>query len=89
MGYTHWNWMFITYLWLDKDIRGKHLGHRLLNIAEAEAIKRGCKHCHLDTFDFQAMKFYEHCGYSVFGVLEDYPVGHKRYFMQKRYLLNE
>lgn len=84
LGYTHLNWLFINLMWLAEDVRGQHIGRRVLQMAEAEAIKRGCSHCHLDTFDFQAREFYEACGYSVFGCLDDYPSGHKRYFLQKR-----
>ena len=38
----------------------------------------------LDTFSFQARRFYEKLGYVVFGELPDYPAGHSRYFLQKR-----
>ena len=38
---------------------------------------------HLDTFDFQAKDFYLKHGYEVFGVLDDCPKGHKRYYMKK------
>ncbi len=58
----------------------------MLRAAEQEAVKRSCLHAHLDTFDFQALPFYQKQGYEIFGQLEDYPVGHKRYFLQKRNL---
>jgi iron complex outermembrane receptor protein len=45
--------------------------------------KRGCHSAYLDTFSFQAKPFYERCGYEVFGVLEDFPKGHQRFFMRK------
>jgi hypothetical protein len=32
---------------------------------------------------FQAQPFYEKQGYTVFGVLEDLPDGHKRIFLKK------
>jgi hypothetical protein len=38
---------------------------------------------HLDTFDWQAKEFYEHLGYEVFGILENCPRGHNRYYMKK------
>ena len=31
----------------------------------------------------QALPFYEKHGYTVFGVLENYPTGHSRYFVRK------
>jgi hypothetical protein len=38
---------------------------------------------HLDTFDWQTKEFYLKHGYEVFGVLDDCPPGHKRYYMKK------
>ncbi|WP_202127900.1 hypothetical protein [Clostridium sp. C2-6-12] len=40
---------------------------------------------HLDTFDFQAKDFYLKHGYEVFGVLDDCPMEHKRYYMKRLY----
>jgi len=37
----------------------------------------------IDTMDFQALPFYERHGYSVFGVLDDMPRGHQRFFLKK------
>jgi ribosomal protein S18 acetylase RimI-like enzyme len=61
----------------------KGLGSKLLQTAEAEAIRRGCKHAHLDTLDFQAPGFYLKKGYQVFGELQDLPPGHRRIFLRK------
>ena len=52
--------------------------------AEALALARGCDAIFLDTFDFQAPGFYEKLGFEVFGVLPDYPRGHKRFYMVKQ-----
>ena len=57
-----------------------------MRAAEQEARDRGCSHAHCDTYDFQALPFYQKLGYQVFGQLEDYPAGHTRYFLQKRTL---
>jgi hypothetical protein len=38
---------------------------------------------HLDTFDFQAEAFYLKGGYEMFGILDDCPPGHKRFFLRK------
>ena len=86
LGFTHWNWLFISHVWVAETARGSGLGRRLIHAAEQEAALRGCAHAHCDTFEFQAVPFYEKLGYEVFGHLEDYPPGHTRYFLQKRNL---
>ncbi len=78
-----WNCADIDVLWVCESGRGAGIGKRLLKEVEDEARKRGAHLIHLDTFDFQARGFYERQGYEVFGVLEDCPAGHKRYYMKK------
>lgn len=84
LGDTYWGWLYVAILWIDERLRGQGYGERLLATAEQEAIRRGCKHAHLETMSFQALPFYEKHGYTVFGVLEDLPEGHKKIFLQKR-----
>ncbi|MFN2477024.1 MAG: GNAT family N-acetyltransferase [Chthoniobacterales bacterium] len=84
LAYTHWEWLFITQLWVAEAAGGHGVGTRLLRTAESEAVLRGCRHAHVDTFSFQARPFYERRGYTVFAELADYPAGHTRYFLQKR-----
>ena len=45
--------------------------------------QKGAKLIHLDTFDFQAKEFYEKQGYIVFGILENCPEKHYRYYLKK------
>jgi len=84
IGETHWNWLFINLMWIPEELRGKGYGHTLLLAAEDEGRKRGATHAYLDTFSFQAPEFYKKHGYQVFGVLDDFPPGHKRYYLAKR-----
>ncbi|HEX8272882.1 MAG TPA: GNAT family N-acetyltransferase [Longimicrobiaceae bacterium] len=86
LGFTHWDWLFVGHLWLPEALRGRGMGRELLLRAEREAIARGCRHAHLDTFSFQARGFYESLGYEVFGALDEYPPGHTRYFLRKAVL---
>lgn len=53
--------------WLHEDLRGQGYGTQLLQMAEQEAIARGCHQAHLDTFEFQAPGFYEKHGYQCWG----------------------
>ena len=84
MGYTHWEWLFVSHLWVDERLRGQGWGGRLMASLEEAAVRRGCHSAHLDTFSFQALGFYEKQGYARFGTLPDYPRGESRYFLCKR-----
>jgi GNAT superfamily N-acetyltransferase len=83
IGETHWNWLFISLMWVKDGLRGRGYGHQLLTAVEEEGRKRGATHSYLDTFSFQAPEFYQKHGYQVFGVLEDFPPGHQRYYLTK------
>jgi GNAT superfamily N-acetyltransferase len=85
LGTTFWDWLHVSILWLHEDLRGQDLGSDLLGMAEAEALKRGCHSAFVDTMSFQALPFYEKLGYTVYGQLEDFPTGHSRYFLKKRF----
>jgi ribosomal protein S18 acetylase RimI-like enzyme len=78
-----WNCLYITVLWVSENFRKEGCGTTLLKEVENIAKEKGCRLVHLDTFDFQAKDFYIKHGYEVFGILEDCPVGHVRYFMKK------
>ena len=80
---TFWGWLEIDDLWLDESIRRQDIGTKLMQLAEAEAIRRGCKSAKLETFSFQARGFYEKLGYRVIGVLHDYPPGSSFFWMRK------
>jgi GNAT superfamily N-acetyltransferase len=83
IGNTWWGWLRIDALWVDEAARYRGLGTRIMQTAEDEARQRGCHHVFLDTMSFQALPFYLRLGYEVFGQLDDLPVGHVRYFLQK------
>lgn len=83
-GATVWGWLHISLFWLSEELRGKGYGRRLIEMAETEALARGCRHAHLDTFSFQALEFYRKVGYEVFAELEDYPENARRFYLKKR-----
>lgn len=83
IGVVYWDWCSVELMWVREDLRGRGYGQRLLARVEAEARKRGARHAHLDTFSFQAPDFYQKRGYRVFGRLDDFPAGHRRYYLTK------
>ncbi|MDA9271967.1 GNAT family N-acetyltransferase [bacterium] len=78
-----WQMLDISELYVDENYRGKGLGTLLINKIEDEARGLGSIMSHTDTFDWQAKDFYLKCGYEIFGVLENCPIGHKRFFLKK------
>jgi GNAT superfamily N-acetyltransferase len=82
-GATAWGWLHISLFWISQELRGKGYGKRLLALAEKEALARGCKRAHLDTFSFQALDFYQKSGYEVFAQLDDFPENANRFFLKK------
>lgn len=78
-------WMFIDLLGLPPTLRRARWGTKLMDLAEAAAHAKGCLGVYLDTFSFQARPFYEKRGYKVFAEIDDYPRGHQRFFLSKRF----
>ena len=86
-GLYGWTWaqcLQVEYLWVDASERGKGHGSELLRTAEQIAFERGCRQALLDTHSFQAPDFYQKRGYVIFGTVDDYPPGHKKYYLRKQ-----
>ncbi len=85
-GETFGNWLCIRFLFVSEPLRGQGIGSRLLESAEREARRRGCKYVFVDTFSFQAPAFYEKHGYREVFTLEEYPYTGKRHYYTKSIL---
>lgn len=83
VGETFGNWLCIKYLYVNEAFRGKGIGTDIIKSAEKEAKNRGCKYAFVDTFSFQAPKFYEKLGYKEAFVLNDYPYTGARHYYTK------
>jgi GNAT superfamily N-acetyltransferase len=84
-GYTLFQWLHVQMLLVPEALRGRGIGSALMASAEAEARRRGCLGALVDAYSFQAAPFYQKIGYTVFGVLDDYPPGHDRLYFRKRF----
>ncbi len=82
-GYTYWSYLDIEFLWVDECHRKRRIGTEIMSIAEEEAKSRGCKFAMLDTFEFQALGFYQKIGYEQFGKLEGYCDKYERFYLRK------
>jgi GNAT superfamily N-acetyltransferase len=84
LGYVWSDWLFVSILWVDEGLRGQGHATKMMDAAEGYARDRGCHSASLDTHSFQARPFYERRGYELFGTLDDYPKGHKKFFLKKK-----
>ena len=80
---TFGNWLEIEYLYVSDDLRGQGIGSKILEMAENESKERGCKYSFVDTFNFQAPKFYKKHGYKEVFALKKYPYIGERYYYTK------
>jgi GNAT superfamily N-acetyltransferase len=73
----------IRQLWVEESRRRQGLGTRLLDAAEREARRRGCRQIVLTTFTFQAPVFYAKRGFETLVVVDDCPRGHQNLLLRK------
>lgn len=83
-GFIGLGWLNVSTLWVAENLRGQGYGKAILTTAEREAIRQKCEYAYLFTFSFQSPKFYQKLGYKIFGVLDNFPLGHQRLFLKKQ-----
>ncbi len=77
-----WDGVEIDTLWVADGSRRQGVGAARVRAVEEDARRRGAVIAHLKTV--MAKDFYERLGYTVFGVLEDRPIGTQLFHMKKR-----
>ncbi|MGX8009744.1 GNAT family N-acetyltransferase [Mesorhizobium sp. ORM8.1] len=81
----YYDWLYIEFLFVPKELRGRKIGTQLVRSAEDWALSRRCVGVWLNTFEFQAPAFYRSLGYETFGQLPNYPQGFRRFFLRKKF----
>jgi GNAT superfamily N-acetyltransferase len=84
-GCTIFQWLHVQMLFVPEALRGLGVGSALMASAEAAARGRGCRGAYVDAFSFQAAPFYRKLGFTLFGVLDDFPPGYHRLYFRKRF----
>jgi len=82
LGRTSLGLYFLDLFYLPERMRHNGIGSAMMRMAEAEAIRRGCRAATLVTVNFQAPEFYARHGWTEFGRIASAP-GVERIFMQK------
>lgn len=65
-------WLRVEVLWVNEVVRGNGVGSRLLAEAERMALEMGATNAALETFEWQAPRFYEKRGYKEVARIEKY-----------------
>jgi GNAT superfamily N-acetyltransferase len=86
IGRTHSipEWLEISIMWIEESARRSGLGRRLMEEAEHEARRRGCRYARVTTSGFQAPGFYKKLGFVPYGALENCPPGETVYYLWKQ-----
>ena len=74
----------VLVLWIKENYRRQGLGSKLLQQAEYHAKKLGCTLVRINTFDFQAPRFYQQHGYEKLTSLKYTPDGPEKIMFLKR-----
>ena len=82
-----WKLFYILGVWVDETHRNKGYATALIKAAEKEARDFGCEVAILETFSPEMRRVCEKLDYEVYGTLENYPEGYTRYFMSKKFSL--
>ncbi|GLQ48966.1 GNAT family N-acetyltransferase [Dyella flava] len=82
-GRTSRGVLFVDVFFLPESMRGNGLGSRLLQMAEDEGRRRGCRIGLLHTNSFQAPEFYKKHGWREYGNFPSDPPGNRRIFFTK------
>ena len=75
--------MDIDFLCIDERYRGRGYAKKLMLALEEEAKKHNLKRIVLDTYEFQAPKFYEKLGYKLYCKLQNVWGEYTKYFYIK------
>lgn len=84
-GALRFGWLCVQRLAVAPEARGLGIGSRLLAEAEAVARARGALGVQLDTFAFQAPRFYERRGYERIGLAPGRAAAEARHSLLKRF----
>ncbi|WP_018759634.1 GNAT family N-acetyltransferase [Paenibacillus terrigena] len=75
--------LYIDVLWVDEKYRGQDYGSKLIAGVEEIAKGKGCILVETCTYSYQSPGFYVKCGYEIYGILEGFPEGIKKYQLKK------
>lgn len=81
--WKHSDALYIDVIWCDDRFRRAGMGSKIMKMIEEEAKKGNIFQLFVDTYGFQAQKFYRKLNFQVIGVIPKYMLGHDRIYLKK------
>ncbi len=86
LGYIIWNWYHLTDFYISEEYRNKGIGKQVIQEIEQFAKRNHAMGVKIDSWSFQAPKFYQKLGYIVWGEFKDCPPGTIHYYLYKKFI---
>lgn len=83
-GFWHWNWFYISHLWVDPKFRSQGRASLLIKKTLEVCKKKKSFGIYVDTFSQDAKKFYVSHQFEIMGTIPNFPKGHARTFLFQR-----
>ena len=85
LGIVMWAWYYLTDFYIDKKYRNLGIGKKVIEQVENFAKRNNALGVRIDSWNFQAPKFYQKLGYKIWGKFDDCPPGTTHYYMYKKF----
>lgn len=82
-GVIYYGCLYVDMLWIEKALRHKGWGSKLMQEAEVLGKEEGCTFATVHTMDWEALAFYQKLGYSIEFIREGYEKDSKMYLLRK------
>lgn len=83
-----WKALHIKYIYVEEQYRAKQLGTQLMEKAFAYAEKHKCPFAFVETMSFQALEFYEKCGFKLELTRSGYSHNTSFHYLRKDFLIS-
>ncbi len=85
LGHIIYGWYHLTDFYINEKYRKQGFGSKVIENIEQFARKNNALGVKIDSWDFQAPKFYQKLGYSIWGSFNDCPPGTVHYYLYKKF----
>ncbi|HRK07354.1 MAG TPA: N-acetyltransferase [Pseudobdellovibrionaceae bacterium] len=82
-GFRHWNWFYLTHLWVAPEARHQGLARDLIEELIRRSRDEKLAGVYVDTFDAESL--YEKLGFKILGKLANFPEGGVRTWLYLKF----